>query len=118
VDLRAGLDDLEKRKFLTLPRLELRPLGRAARSDIPAPRKLQLGALFQADGGCSLSSGFSNRPRPELSASNSSNSSQLLNRCSSLTHHPTNDPQRALLIRYLHVPRRKHRFSVAMPFLP
>jgi hypothetical protein len=28
VDLRAGLDDLEKRKFLTLPGLELRPLGR------------------------------------------------------------------------------------------
>jgi hypothetical protein len=32
VDLRAGLDDLEKRKFLTLPGLELRPLGRPARS--------------------------------------------------------------------------------------
>jgi hypothetical protein len=32
VDLRAGLDDLEKRKFLTLPRLELRPLGFPARS--------------------------------------------------------------------------------------
>jgi hypothetical protein len=28
VDLRTGLDDLEKRKFLTLPGLELRPLGR------------------------------------------------------------------------------------------
>jgi hypothetical protein len=27
---RAGLDDVEKRKFLTLPRLELRPLGRQA----------------------------------------------------------------------------------------
>jgi hypothetical protein len=32
VDLRAGVDDLEKRKFFTLPRLELRPLGRPARS--------------------------------------------------------------------------------------
>jgi hypothetical protein len=32
VDLRAGLDNLEKRKFLTLPRLELRLLGRPARS--------------------------------------------------------------------------------------
>jgi hypothetical protein len=32
VDLRAGLDDLEKRKFLTLPGHELRPLGRPARS--------------------------------------------------------------------------------------
>jgi hypothetical protein len=32
VNLRAGLDDLEKRTFLTLPGLELRPLGRPARS--------------------------------------------------------------------------------------
>jgi hypothetical protein len=32
VDLRAGVDDLEKRKFLTPPGLELRPLGRPARS--------------------------------------------------------------------------------------
>jgi hypothetical protein len=32
VNPRAGLDDLEKRKFLTLPGLELRPLGRPARS--------------------------------------------------------------------------------------
>jgi hypothetical protein len=32
VDLRAGLDDMEKRKFLPPPRLELRPLGRPARS--------------------------------------------------------------------------------------
>jgi hypothetical protein len=32
VDPRAGLDDVEKRKFLTLPGLELRPLCRAARS--------------------------------------------------------------------------------------
>jgi hypothetical protein len=31
VGLRAGLDDLEKRKFLTLSGLELRPLGRPAR---------------------------------------------------------------------------------------
>jgi hypothetical protein len=28
---RAGLDDVEKRKFFTLPGLELRPLGRPAR---------------------------------------------------------------------------------------
>jgi hypothetical protein len=28
---RAGLDDMEKRKFLTLPGLELRPLGSARR---------------------------------------------------------------------------------------
>jgi hypothetical protein len=32
VDPRAGLDDVEKRKYLTLPGLELRPLGRPARS--------------------------------------------------------------------------------------
>jgi hypothetical protein len=31
VDPRAGLDDVEKRKFLTLPGLELRHLGRQAR---------------------------------------------------------------------------------------
>jgi hypothetical protein len=29
---RAGLDEVEKRKFLTLPGLELRSLGRPARS--------------------------------------------------------------------------------------
>jgi hypothetical protein len=32
VDPRAGLDDVEKRKFLTLPGLELQPLGRSAHS--------------------------------------------------------------------------------------
>jgi hypothetical protein len=32
VDPQAGLDDAKKRKFLTLPGLELRPLGRPARS--------------------------------------------------------------------------------------
>jgi hypothetical protein len=32
MDPKAGLDDMEKRKFLTLPGLELRPLGRPARS--------------------------------------------------------------------------------------
>jgi hypothetical protein len=32
VDPRAGLDDVEKRKFFTLPGLELQPLGRPARS--------------------------------------------------------------------------------------
>jgi hypothetical protein len=31
VDPRANLDDLEKRKLLTIPGLELRPLGRPAR---------------------------------------------------------------------------------------
>jgi hypothetical protein len=32
VGLTAGLDDVEKRKFVTLPGIELRPLGRPARS--------------------------------------------------------------------------------------
>jgi hypothetical protein len=32
VGSRAGLDDAERRKFLTLPGLELRPLGRPARN--------------------------------------------------------------------------------------
>jgi hypothetical protein len=32
VDSRAGQDDVEKRKLLTLPGLELRPLGLPARS--------------------------------------------------------------------------------------
>jgi hypothetical protein len=32
VDPRAGLDDVEKRKFLTLPGLELQPLSRPAHS--------------------------------------------------------------------------------------
>jgi hypothetical protein len=32
VDPRAGVDDVEKRKFLILPGLKLRPLGRLARS--------------------------------------------------------------------------------------
>jgi hypothetical protein len=32
VDPRAGLDNVEKRKFLTLMGLELRPLGRPAHS--------------------------------------------------------------------------------------
>jgi hypothetical protein len=40
VDLRAGLDNLEKRKFLTLPGLELRPLGRPARSVVAIPTAL------------------------------------------------------------------------------
>jgi hypothetical protein len=31
-DPKAGLDAVEKRKFLTLPRFELRPLGRPVRS--------------------------------------------------------------------------------------
>jgi hypothetical protein len=46
VDRRAGLDDYEKRTFLTLPGLELRPLSRPAVASrytdytTPAPRIL------------------------------------------------------------------------------
>jgi hypothetical protein len=34
VNHRAGLDDVEKRKFLTVPGLELRPLGPPTRSQL------------------------------------------------------------------------------------
>jgi hypothetical protein len=37
---RAGLDEVEKRKFLTIPGLELRPLGRPARSKSTLSRHL------------------------------------------------------------------------------
>ena len=37
VDPRAGLDNVEKIKFLTLPGPELRPSGRYTDCDIPAP---------------------------------------------------------------------------------
>jgi hypothetical protein len=40
VNPRAGLDDVEKRKFLTLPGLELRPLG------LPACSQLQYGQRY------------------------------------------------------------------------
>jgi hypothetical protein len=35
MDLRASLDYAEKRKFLTLPELELRPLSRPAHNQSP-----------------------------------------------------------------------------------
>jgi hypothetical protein len=40
VDLRAGLNEMEKRKFLTLPGLELRPLGRPAHKLVAIPTML------------------------------------------------------------------------------
>jgi hypothetical protein len=49
---RAGLDIVEKRKFLTLPRLELRSLGRPARSQslyrlrYPAPSDHEEGSII------------------------------------------------------------------------
>jgi hypothetical protein len=49
VDLRAGLDDLDKRKFLTIQGLELRPLGRPARryTDYAIPAPAQEKKTFQ-----------------------------------------------------------------------
>jgi hypothetical protein len=43
---RAGPDDVEKRKFLTLPGLELRPLCRAARSQSLYPLPYPLTYFF------------------------------------------------------------------------
>jgi hypothetical protein len=57
VDPNAGLDDLEKRKFLTLPGLELRPLGRPARSQslywlrYPGTLERRVFVLFSDKGG-------------------------------------------------------------------
>jgi hypothetical protein len=53
VNPRAGLDDVEKRKFLTLPGLELRPLCRPAlsqslyRLSYPGSKYLYVQILFQ-----------------------------------------------------------------------
>jgi hypothetical protein len=47
VDTRAGLDDVEKRKLLTLPGLEIRPLGLYTDCAIPAPlRSQERSAIF------------------------------------------------------------------------
>jgi hypothetical protein len=35
VDSRTGLDEVERRKFLTLPELDLRPLGHPVRNQSP-----------------------------------------------------------------------------------
>jgi hypothetical protein len=54
VDPRAGLDDMEKRKFLTLPGLELRPHRRPARSQsiyrLRYPSSLIIITIAQVDG--------------------------------------------------------------------
>jgi hypothetical protein len=50
--LRAGLDNVEKRKFLTLPGLELRFLGRPARSETTYP--LIYPGSFQNISGCNV----------------------------------------------------------------
>jgi hypothetical protein len=50
VNPRAGLDDSEKRKFMILQGLELRPLGRPARNytdcAIPAPPIIQYSSIY------------------------------------------------------------------------
>jgi hypothetical protein len=51
VDSRAGLDDVEKRKFLFLPGLGLRPLGRPQPVAIPTElSRLQVDATCQGIG--------------------------------------------------------------------
>jgi hypothetical protein len=40
VDCRTGLNDMEKVKFLTLPGLETRHLGRTARKPVGVPTEL------------------------------------------------------------------------------
>jgi hypothetical protein len=57
VDPRAGLDDLEKRKFFTLSGLELRPPGRPASRytdyAIPAPmRNCRIFKIIECLDGC------------------------------------------------------------------
>jgi hypothetical protein len=42
VDVRVGLDDVEKRKIFTLPGLELRPLDRPAIPDILVVRSQKI----------------------------------------------------------------------------
>jgi hypothetical protein len=49
VDPRAGMDDLEKRKFLALPGLELQPLSRPARSQ-PLYRLYYTGSSYKIRG--------------------------------------------------------------------
>jgi hypothetical protein len=57
VDLRAGLDDLEKRKFLTPPGLELRPLG--SLSTIPSIKSFPGSAVVMLHDDWSMFSCFS-----------------------------------------------------------
>jgi hypothetical protein len=42
VSPRTGLDDVEKRKFLTQPGLELRPLGRPTRSKVVKLKRINI----------------------------------------------------------------------------
>jgi hypothetical protein len=54
VNLRAGLDDAEKIKFLTLPAFEVRPLGRPARSSIPTELSQTQGIILDLFSGGAL----------------------------------------------------------------
>jgi hypothetical protein len=55
VDPRAGLDDVEKRKFLTLPGLELRSLGRPARKQSLYPLRYPGSLLLPRIGASGIS---------------------------------------------------------------
>jgi hypothetical protein len=46
VEPRASLDDVEKRKYLTLPELELRPFGRPARNQSLYRLRYHLGGIL------------------------------------------------------------------------
>jgi hypothetical protein len=48
MDPRVGLDDVQKRKFLTLPGLELRPFGRYPGSPLNPITLLNIAGLFFA----------------------------------------------------------------------
>jgi hypothetical protein len=71
VDLKAGLDDLEKRKFLTLPGLELRPLDRPARSDyaIPAPHIYWVELIIQCEESANIKYVWGRESAPSMSTS-------------------------------------------------
>jgi hypothetical protein len=47
---RDGLEDVEKRKFLTIPGLELQPLGRPA-STLKSSTKLKLNSTYSTSTG-------------------------------------------------------------------
>jgi hypothetical protein len=71
MDPRAGLDDVEKRKFLTVPGLELRPFSRPARSQslyrlhpgASTPKNRWDRRLSGAQGRC----GHADQPRARIS---------------------------------------------------
>jgi hypothetical protein len=60
LDPRAGLDDMEKRKFLPPPGLEFRPLGRLSYKEANLERKMQITVNYPS----SLSSMTSQHSQP------------------------------------------------------